>query len=141
MTNNIIENSSHPCFIQGVELIAAMILACVTSLPAWHSQAEALFYLFSMVEKLLNEFLLLKYSKTGYICKMQKPHHIIVGLTNNLSFKNPHWIDITAKNQNSVIHFINNNIKLFYPYFANYKYPNIFLKNHSIIGNMDYLYV
>jgi hypothetical protein len=133
MTNNIIKKPCHPHFIKREMLIAAMILAWVTSLPTRYSQAGALLYLFSMVEKLQNEFHFLKYAKTGYVRKIQKPHHIIGGLTNNLSFKNPYWIDITAKNQNSVIHFINNNIKLFYSYFANYYDTSISLKNHSIV--------
>jgi hypothetical protein len=141
MTNNIIKNSRHPSFIKRVELIVAMLLTYVTSLPAWCSQAGALLYLFSMLEKLQNDSLFSGYTKTGYAGEMQKPHRITSRLSTNLSFVNLYSLSITDENQNSVIHFTNNHIKLFYLYSANFMCPRISLKNHPIVENMDYSYV
>jgi len=45
------------------------------------------------------------------------------------------------QNRNSVIHLINNNIKLFYSYIAKNKHHTKTLKNDPIVENMDYLYV
>ncbi len=49
--------------------------------------------------------------------------------------------EILAGKPISIIHYINNHIKTLYAYFANFKYHKKRSKNHSIVGNMDYLYV
>ena len=120
MTNSIIKTSNHHRFLKWEGSIAAMILTWVTLLAA--EGRSAFLYLFSMLKKLQNGLLFGCYAKTGYAREIQNSYHIMGRLTTNLSFTDIHSFTIIAKNQNSVIHFENNHIKLFYSYFANFKH-------------------
>ena len=109
MTNNIIGNPSRSLLIQGEELIAAMTLAWV---------ASAFLYLLSMADKFHNDFLFLGIyqNRTGLL--NAKTTSYCLSSDPQMFFTNLSQSGVTAENQNSVIHLINNNIKLFYSYFA-----------------------
>ena len=120
MTYNIIGILHHPYFLKGEGLIAAIIL--VMSALLTEKAVSTLLYLFYRVEKVQNALLFVGHFITGNIGEIQKSYRIMGRLTTNLSLTDLYCFNITAKNQNSVIHFENNHIKLFYSYFANFKH-------------------
>ena len=49
--------------------------------------------------------------------------------------------EIVPQKPISIIHHINNHIKLLYAYYANFKYSKERVKNRSIVEKVDFLYV
>ena len=138
MTNNIIENPNLSLLIDGVGVIAALLLAWI---------ASALLYLFSMTGNFHNDVPfwrvcqnrigLLNAKITSYCLSPYLPclpaSRRDRQADQQFALHNLSRSGITAENQNSVIHFTNNHIKLFYSYYASFKSPKITLKNHPIV--------
>jgi hypothetical protein len=122
MTNNIIGDISHFLLILAEELIAPMLLAWVTL-----SARQAGSALFSMAGKFLNDlpFWGVYQNRTGLLNAKTTSYYWSPCLPDRqvdqkYVLHKPISADISVENQNSVIHLVNNHIKLFYSYFANY---------------------